>query len=409
LSSGYSNGYRVEQATFKALKPRILFLTYKLSQGGAEQQLFELVKGIDKRRFDVTVGCLVAGGEKWEEFASLNEVGVVCFQRKHRFDFSFLGRIVAYLQSYRIDILHAYIAPVTFFGTLAGLLSKTPCLIVGQRGRATFSTCGSLLYHILENLISHFADLVIANSNAGKRSRMRWGVREDKIIVVPNGLNPERLVNDVVRSKEDFGISSRCLLIGNVARMVPIKDHATLLSALKHVQRQFPTVKCALVGDGPLRTELERSIRQIGLESTVLLIGQEPKVNQIIPLFDIAVVSSKFESCCNFILEAMYCGKPVVATDVGGNPELIEHGVTGLLVPKEDPKALANALGTLIANPILRSSLGAAGKTRIEDDHRLNRMITTTENIYRDLFLRKQGNASRWKDDRHKRCTTGRR
>src|SRR6185295_3219227 len=109
-------------------KPRILFLIHKFIQGGAEQQLYELVKGMDKQRYEITVGCFVEGGEKWHDFKALSGVQTICFQRKSRLDFLVLRRIIAFLKSNPADIIHAYLPPATILGIVAGLIARTPIL-----------------------------------------------------------------------------------------------------------------------------------------------------------------------------------------------------------------------------------------------------------------------------------------
>jgi glycosyltransferase involved in cell wall biosynthesis len=369
---------------------RILFLIYRLAQGGAEQQLLELVRGIDKEKFEVIIGCFIPGGEKWQEFNSIPNVRIICFDQKHRFNFFILIKMLRFLRENPVEIIHAYAVPVSIFGILAGLLAKTPVLILGERGRASFATIGSRIYFKLDAFLGRYADCIIANSEAGRQARIRFGVDPKKVVIVQNGLNPMRLEQKVRLTKTDLNIEDGCKIIGNVARLDPIKDHLSLLKSIKLVQEEYPRVKCILVGEGLLRQQLEQFVDDISLRGNVFFMGHRDNIGDFIKLFDIAVLSSKYEGCSNFIIEAMACGKPVVATDVGGNSELVVNGLTGLLVKKEDPRALASAVLRLLKDEQLRVELGNAGQQRAKQEFMLEQMVRETERIYRKLISETQ-------------------
>ena len=367
-------------------KIRIFFLTHRFIQGGAEQQLYELIKGIDKKKFDVSVASLVSGGEKWEDFNSIPNVKTLCFDRKHRFDFSVLSKIPSFLRQNPVDILHAYVAPATIFGILAGLMSRTPLLIIGERGLPSFPTIGSRIYFKLDNFIARYADYIIANSEAGRERRIESGISPDRIIVIPNGLNPDRLQVKVKRTKSSLGLDDICPLLGNVSRLAPVKDHHSLFQAIDLTRLEFPHIKCILVGDGPLRHHLEQQVKIKHLSQNVLFLGHQSNAVDFIRSFDVAVSSSLYEGSSNFILEAMACEKPIIATDVGGNRELVIDGITGFLVDKKDPQALAAAITTLLKDEELRVTLGRAGRERIEREFMLEQMIKKTEVMYEQVL-----------------------
>jgi glycosyltransferase involved in cell wall biosynthesis len=378
----------MEEAT-SLRKIRIFFLIHQFAQGGAEQQLFELVKGINKHKFDVTVGCLVPGGEKSVEFQSLPGVRVLCFDQKHKFNLFVIVKILAFLIRRPVDIIHTYLAPATSFGTLVGLITRTPVLIMAERGaQMPLSRIGSKIYFLLENFLARYIDIIIANSVAGKNWRIELGVHKEKIAVVQNGINPDRMRKESIHNRQTLGIDNRCVVIGSVARLDPMKDHYTLLKAVKLVTKEYPQMKCLLLGDGPLRKQLEQEVNELRLNNNVIFLGNQNHVADFIEIFDIAVLSSKYtEGSSNFILEAMYCRKPVVATDVGGTGALVIDGVTGFLVPKEDPQALSSAIVRLVSSRALRENLGRSGYQRVKQEFMVDQMIKRTEVIYQELFL----------------------
>jgi glycosyltransferase involved in cell wall biosynthesis len=374
-------------------KLRILLLIHKFTQGGAEQQLYELAQGLNKERFEVIVGSLVEGGTKWSEFQALNGVKVFCFGQKHRFDFWVLLRIISFLRKFPVDVLHAYLAPAAFFGTLAGIIARVPVLIIGERGTApSFPTLGSMIYFGLETMVARWSDLVIANSLAGKEWKIKTGFKADRVVVIYNGLNPARLAEKVRRTRSELGIGASDPVLGIVARLAPMKDHLTLFEAVDSIRKEYPNLRCLLVGDGSSRGQLEQYVRENNLSGNVLFLGHQDHACDFIRLFDVAVLSSKdTEGCSNFLLEAMYCSKPIVATDVGGSRELVTHRVNGFLVGKGDPEALARAVLELLKNRQLGNMFAKVGRLRVEQEFMLGHMIGKTEAVYEKLVWDKLG------------------
>jgi glycosyltransferase involved in cell wall biosynthesis len=187
-----------------------------------------------------------------------------------------------------------------------------------------------------------------------------------------------------------LGLREEDPVLGNVARLVPMKDHQTLLRAVALVRERYPQVKCLLIGDGPLREDLERQVRQAGLSGSVLFLGHQAHIADYLALCDVAVLSSKHtEGCSNFLLEAMYCGRPIVTTDVGGAREIVVHGETGWIVDKEDPCALADAICLLLGDEQVRRTFGRAGRQRVTREFLLDKMIRKTEEVYEQLLWRR--------------------
>jgi glycosyltransferase involved in cell wall biosynthesis len=173
----------------------------------------------------------------------------------------------------------------------------------------------------------------------------------------------------------DLGVGDSCPLLGNVSRLAPVKDHLGLFQALDLIRSEFPHIKCMLIGDGPLREQLDQQVRIKHLSENVLFLGHQSHVADFIRIFDVAVSSSLYEGSSNFILEAMTDEKPIVATDVGGNRELVVDGINGFLVAKKDPQALAAAIVKLLKDEELRMTLGKAGRQRIGQELMLEQML----------------------------------
>jgi glycosyltransferase involved in cell wall biosynthesis len=188
------------------------------------------------------------------------------------------------------------------------------------------------------------------------------------------------------RVRQIFDVPIDVPLVGSVGRLHPQKDFATLLAAIAQVRKRIPTVRLLLVGDGELRDELESQSRSLGLSEIVTFAGSRTDVPEILAAVDVFTLSSLWEGMSNAALEAMAAGLPVVATAVGGTPEVVVDEVTGLLVPPHDPTSLAGALTTLLREPALRRRMGQAGRERVQEQFSVERMVCRTEALYTEML-----------------------
>lgn len=222
-------------------------------------------------------------------------------------------------------------------------------------------------------------DALVADENAD----------EARCLAIPNGVDVERFLPASASRRSQLraalGFAGSECLIGCVASFTPVKCHSVLLAAFAQVHRDHPDCRLVLVGEGPLRAEIETRARAMEIAGVVHFLGARADVENILPALDIFVLASSTEGMSNAILEAQACGLPVVATDVGGNPELIEHEVSGLLVPPAQVDALARALGDLVGAPDHRAQLGAAACRGIVRDHSLAAMAATYARLYQEL------------------------
>ena len=222
-------------------------------------------------------------------------------------------------------------------------------------------------------------DKLVADENAdGTRCR-----------TIPNGVdtNVFRPADTGRRRalRAELGFADSDVLIGIVASFTPVKRHVDLLDAFAQVKAAHPTARLVLIGDGPLRDAVVSQIAHLGLGTNVTLLGPRADVDRILPALDVFVLSSNTEGLSNAILEAQACGLPVVATAVGGNPDLVRAGETGWLVPPESPAELARALNEAIAQPQTAREFGANARTRVVREHSVDAMALAYENLYREL------------------------
>jgi len=215
------------------------------------------------------------------------------------------------------------------------------------------------------------------------------GVAPARCRVIPNGVDVDRFHPAAPAERRllraDAGFSDDALLIACVANLTPVKRHADLLDAFAVVRRRHPEVHLLLAGSGPLEGELRHRADALGIQPAVHFLGATEAVERTLGMADLAVLASATEGLSNAILEAQASGLAVVATAVGGNPDLVIEGHTGCLVPPRDPAALAEALLRMVTTPALRAACGAAARRRTVQAHAPAAMVAAYDNLYREL------------------------
>lgn len=364
----------------------VMFMINYLGVGGAEQQLLELVRGIDKTNFNPIVVSLYPGGDLEHEVRDIQGAELICLDRKGKYDFSILLKVLRLLRQRRVDVIQPYLTPAKFFELLPALINRTPMKVMTQRGMIVDSGLDTNFYLRAETYLARFADWVIPNSNAIKDDLVRRGVKPGHIRVIYNGINLRRLNSDSARVAEirsRMGVPPDGKVVGITARLDPVKDHATFLQAALIILRVMPGTRFAILGDGPLRADLEKQARELGLAERVAFLGMQQDVGSYVSAFDLACLTSMDrEGCSNATLEAMALGKPVVVTDAGGNREVVEHGKTGFIVPVRNPQALADAVLTCLGRPDWSREMGQHAREEVFRRFSLERMVQDYQNLY---------------------------
>lgn len=373
----------------------VLYPVNELKIGGAEQQLLELVRGLDKRRFHPIVAPLYPGGALEREFRALPDVELLQLHRAGKYDPSPLWRVGQVLRSRQVDVIQPFLTPATFFGLLPSLALGTPLKVVTERcGVRRTRQVGYRIYRTVEDWLTKYADVVVANSAAGRNLLMQRGILDEKIRVVYNGINRERLQPDWVNvavQRRRLGVPEPGFVVGMLASLTPAKGHDVFLRAAARVAGRRSDVRWAIVGDGPLRSELEEAVSALGLSDRVVFFGNQRRIADYLASCDLLVSASRDnEGCSNSILEAMGLGIPVIATNVGGNCELVEHDRTGYLVPVGDDVALAEAIEGALDNASDTREVAANGHRMVEERFGLERMVAQYETLYTELLERRE-------------------
>ncbi len=353
--------------------------------GGAERQLLELLRGLDRTRFRPLLVCLEPGGPVASGAREL-DVPVYHTLRKWRWDLSVIARLRSLIRREKVRIVHAYLGLPGFYGSLAGKSAGakviTTIRIAGPRRRFTdFS----------ERLAFLISDKIISNSRAGVDYYFRFFPGRHKTVVIYNGYARSDFDATSIKPREQLGLPPDGLLIGHVANLSYLKDYPTFLKSLVKVFAAYPSAYAVIVGDGAKRQEYEDLAQSLGISHRTLFLGHRRDVLDLIRWFDVCVLASHpcySEGLSNSIAEYMGMAKPVVATAVGGNPELVKHGVTGLLAKAGDPVDLAQKIITLLGDSNLREKIGKEGRRFFEENLTLERMVNDTQVVY-EALLRK--------------------
>lgn len=374
-------------------KIHILYLIPSLSLGGAEVQLLELVKGLNKDQFNITVGAFYSNGQLSADFLSVPGINVQFFGKKHELDFLWLWRLGAYLRAHRVDIIDMWNTSAKTVGMLSAWAFSIAHTVVRERSAHNlYTSYGSILYTLLDRILARYATIAIANSEAGRLFAIAKGIKPEKIRVIYNGINSPKMIPKRPGSqvRADLGINFNAPVVGMVARLVVEKDPFTFLQAAKIVVSADSKVKILLVGDGPLYNVSQEMTESLGIYDNVVFTGARDDIPEFINIMDVVVLSSSVtEGCSNSILEAMFMGKPVVATDVGGNPELVADGRTGLLVPPKMPNAMAAAIMTLLKDPNLAHCMGERAKVESDNRFASQTILKQYEILYEKLMYQK--------------------
>lgn len=360
----------------------ILYLVVGLGIGGTEIQLLELLKKLNREKYNPTVCSIKEKGVLADDIERIG-IKIESLSIRNRFNFLALPRLVRILRREGIDILHTFLFWANILGRLAGRITRVPIIVSGEEG---INLRKKKIAILIDRLTSRWVDKIVVVSKAIKNTLVaREKISSEKIEVIYNGI-------DLRNFKADYKKGGKSVpKVGIVGRLHPDKGHRYFLKAAAQTIKKKPKVEFLIVGHGPLREELEDLSNELGLSDKVVFAGGRRDIPQIMFSLDILVLSSLEEGLGNVLLEAMASGKPVVATKVGGVPEIVLDGETGILVPSKNPDALAQAILKLLMNPALAKEMGRAGRRRVKKYFTIDRMVKGTEKVYNNFVKEKIG------------------
>ena len=376
----------------------MLYIISTLEVGGAEGQLVRLVTGLDRHRFEPAVCCLSSDGPYREALDAAGipvvTIGFTGFGDLRRHPSRVvrpLMKLVRSIRGLRPDVVHGFLFWAYVLGTLAARLAGVRVVVTSRRSLGVFKASRPH-YLLLERMANRLTDVIVANSEAVRQDTLsQEHIASEKVMVIHNGIKMDCYqlpCNDRLRQSE--GLVAKSPVVGVIANFIHYKGHRYFFEAWATVARRYPNAVALLIGDGPDRSEFEAQVSSMGISQSVRFLGTRRDIPQLLALMDLLVHPSLEEGFSNAILEAMAAGKPVVATAVGGNPEAVLHGVTGLLVPPRDGHALAEAVLWLVEHPDEAAAFGRAGRERAAQHFDLRVMVRQYERLYERLVSKKR-------------------
>lgn len=367
--------------------PLVAHIIHRLDYGGLENGLVNLINHMPPERYRHAIICLTDFNPEFRRRIQPAEVEVYALHKRKGHDLGLYGRCWSLLRRLRPAIVHTR--------GLATLEMQAPALLAGIRARvhgehgwdcdpALMNPRHHRLRRWLRPVVGHY--IALSGEIAGYLET-GVGVAPERISRIINGVDTQRFYpgRDRLPLPADFAPPG-AFVIGTVGRLERVKDQPNLVRAFIHLMQTVPDardrLRLVIVGDGSLRTEIERLLAEAHVLDQVWLAGSRDEVPELLRSLDLFVLPSQAEGISNTILEAMACGLPVVATEVGGNAELVTAGETGRLVPATDPVALAAAIRSYVDDPDRMRAHGAAGRRQIEARFSLEAMVAAYRAVY---------------------------
>lgn len=360
---------------------KVIHVLSDMKIGGAGSWLLNLLGAIDKERFDIKV-VLPTGSMLIDKVEELGfEAIPVDGMKDKSFDAGAVSLMLGIFRRERPQIVHTHASlSARLAARMAGMkvINTKHCIDSKKTGiKKLAASC-------LNNLLS---DRIIAVSEAVKQNVAYNGVPESKISVIYGGIRPVKELSseDKSRVRQKWGIEAEDVVVGIVARLADVKGHKYFVDAAEIISRDNVNVKFLIAGIGPKEQELKDLVWQRGLTDRVVFTGFMENIYEIFNIIDINVISSLSEALCLSLIEGMYVGKPSVATNTGGIPEIVKDGYNGYLVPVGNPSMLAERILKLVNNPELRKTMGDKGRELAVRDFTADAMARAIEELYEEV------------------------
>jgi len=376
----------VEKQQQRAQRIRIVYLVHTLGMAGLENVVVGLINGLEPSLFECTI---VSLQEPLQHKVNTERAKVVSLDKKGGNDPRLIYRLYRFLRQERPHIVQTHNWGTLLEGALAAKLAGVPVVIHAERGTMD----GRRRNLFVQRRLLKVVDQVLSASEAlRQRLAASTGFPYQKIKPIPNGVDVNLFSprpTEKQRIRRHLGLELTPIYIGTVANLRPVKNHALLLRVGSRLCQSQEQVRFVFAGDGPLKAQLVALAEKLGISAKVQFLGARADIPEVLNALDVFVLPSLSEGMPNAVLEAMACGIPVVATCVGGVPELIEDGNTGLLFPSEDEGRLEAILGNLLRCDTQRRALGEKGRQRVLECFRLERMVNEYQDLYSLLVMRK--------------------
>lgn len=367
---------------------KVLQLIPTLDQAGAEKQMVLLSRGLPRDRFQVEAAALTRSGPLEADLTAAG-VPVASINKRFKADPLALRRLTRFIRDGKFDVVQTWLFAANAYGRVAAKRAGVPVIVANEmavdlwKGRTE---------RAVDRRLATVSDRLVGNSLAVVDFYRRLGVPEDRLEMIHSGIEIDgsEPVADREGVRAELGFPADAPLILFAGRLAPQKRVGDLLRTLDLVQIVQPDMRAAIVGDGPLRAELEQTARDYDLTERTRFLGHRDDVPRLMAAADLVILTSEYEGLPNVLMEAMSLRKPVVATAAPGTTELVVDGETGVLAPVGDIPALARATRDLIRDPERARKLGEAGRRRVETEFSADAMIARFAELYERLAAAKR-------------------
>jgi glycosyltransferase involved in cell wall biosynthesis len=372
--------------------------------GGTEKQVANLSKRIDRESFDLSFACLKRWGVLLDEIEGRQGLAVAEYPLSSFYEPNALWQQFRFARALRksgTQIVHSYNFYGNMFSIPAARLAGVPCVIASIRDMGVHNTPFQLK---AQRWVCKLADRVMVNAGAIRDWLVEQGYDARKIVVIRNGVDTSRFVprNDGAALRRELGLPSRVPLVTMLARINPKKGIDTFIEAAALIRARHPEAYFLAVGesftrdadgvvhvDASYKRSLQEQVDRLGLTERFRFAGLRNDVPQVLAAAAVSVLPSLSEGISNTLLESMVAGVPVVASRVGGTPEVITHGQHGLLVEPRDPQGLAEAVSAILDDPALAERLSRQARARMVAEFSFEAVVHRTEDLYRELLADK--------------------
>ncbi|MBI2447110.1 MAG: glycosyltransferase family 4 protein [Candidatus Omnitrophica bacterium] len=375
--------------------------------GGAQKNTLLTINGLKKEGYDARLAYGFTSGDEGELITTAKGMGVdLYYIPQMKREISPINDVRAFLELYKLikkegfDIVHTHTSKAGILGRFSAKLAGVPVIIHSPHGHifdpeadirgVSKGILGIRFFVFLERLAARITDKIITLTGLEIEQQVKAGIdRREKFITIYSGIEMEKLINvkvNVSEKKRELQIPLGVPVLGTVGRLDSVKGHKFLLDAIPYIKRASQGIKVLIIGDGTLRLDLENQAKRLGVEDNVLFLGMRDDVPELLNCIDVFVLPSLYEGMGRALVEAEAAGVPVVATQVGGVPEVVLDGKTGILIPPKDPARLAEAVILLLKDKDKRVSMGIEGRKFVTGLFGTEAMINKVSDLYEDML-----------------------
>lgn len=360
-------------------KTAVLHLSTSSGPGGAERMISVLTAALNQGQFRIIVVLFRPGWLQTE--CEARGVRTCVMPLGGPFNLQWFRACLRLLRREQVALIHAHEFSAILCGWIVAMLAGVP-FVATVHGKNYFWE--KLRRRVTYRLVSRHGTLVAVSQDLKRFICEKVGIAEKQVEVIHNGVAPAQLITDeeVQKCKAELEVSGCYPLLGVVGSLYPVKGHRFLLEAMPEILRRWPKAQLLVIGRGELEVALKEQVEQLSIGTNVHFLGMRQDVPRLLSLLDIFILPSLSEGLSLALLEAMASGKPVVATRVGGNPELIDHGKTGFLVQSEDARDLAANILKLLSDPETMQQFSRQAAERVRQHFSMEQMVDRYKGLY---------------------------